>query len=225
MDCTQTRILIDEVLSGAASAIQQQAVNRHVEGCASCAEHLRASRELVRQLRELPVPEPEAGFEERVLARLDRRTGAHAGFAAGFATALAASVLLWVVFTGGFAPQEPDAQPLRQARAELPSVRLVASEVKRVQLVFRAPAAIEGATISLELPEAVSLEGYPGRRSLRWQTSLKAGANRLSLPLVAEMPMQGVLTARLTQNGRTRDFKVYLEARGPDEGRAAMGNV
>ncbi|HEB59428.1 MAG TPA: hypothetical protein ENJ01_09420 [Gammaproteobacteria bacterium] len=220
MDCTQTRLLIDEVLSGTASPIQAQAVSQHVEGCATCAEHLRASRELMLQLREMTVPEPSSDFEQRVLAGLDARRRPHSGFVAGFATALVASLLLWAVFVGGPALQQADVPA-----ADVPTVTLVASEVRRVNLVFNAPAAIESATISLELPAAVSLDGYPGRRSLRWTTTLKAGANRLSLPLRADGPVEGVLIARLTRDGKTREFKVRIDARGADEGRPGAGNV
>lgn len=59
------------------------------------------------------------------------------------------------------------------------------------------------------------ISGYAGKRQLKWKTSFKKGANRLALPLIASEQVEGVLIARLTNNGTTKSFRVQLNANQP----------
>ncbi len=212
MQCKQVHKMIDEMLSGTASHVQLQVVEQHVIGCQQCNEHLCASRELTLSLRAMEIPEPSADFAERVFSALDEaetKKPRH-WFAAGFGSAIAASIMLWFVFfqTEPFQQSNPE-----QALQVSATVEMVTKEVKRVSLVFNTVEGIDMATISIELPEHVTLKGYPTRRVISWKTSLKPGVNRLSLPLIAAQPMQGAVVARLTRGSQTRAFEIQLQAK------------
>ncbi len=224
MQCKQIHKMIDEMLSGTASHVQVQVVEQHIAGCESCREHLHASRELSSHLRAMEIPDPAADFEARIFSALDEvetKKPRH-WFAAGFGSAIAASVMFWFVFsqTGMF--QQQNSEQDLQVSA---SVEMVAKEVKQVSLVFNVSQGLEMATISIELPEYVTVKGYPTRRVISWKTSLKPGANRLSLPLIADRPMQGAVIARLTRGNQTRAFKIQLQVKNTIVGSLELVNV
>ena len=209
MDCKQTRVMIDEMLSGVASKVQLQVIEQHTAGCEQCNEHLKASRQLVAELSSTNVPEPSVDFEERIFKELDSGSNTRPGywFAAGFGSAVAASILFVIVFF-------QDAFLQQQAGQQKENLIVMSvQEVKNVSLVFTLPEAMQMATIRIELPEHVNLKGYPNRKVLSWKTSFKSGANRLNLPLVADSAVQGTIVARLIQGSQTRDFKIKLKAK------------
>ena len=57
----------------------------------------------------------------------------------------------------------------------------------------------------------MELEGYPGRKQLSWQTSLKKGPNVLALPIRAIEHGEGELMARLNYGEKTKTFRVLLK--------------
>jgi len=212
MECKQIHKMIEEMLSGTASQVQLQVVEQHIASCEQCREHLHASRELSLSLRAMEIPEPDADFEARIFSALDKVEikKPHHWFVAGFGSAIAASVLLWFVFfqTGMYQPQNSE-QGLQMSA----TVEMATKEVKQVSLVFNVSQGLEMTTISIELPEHVKLKGYSNRQVISWKTSLKPGANRLTLPLIADRPMQGVVVARLTRGNQVRAFKIQLQAK------------
>ena len=119
MNCTQSRKLIDDLASGTASAMQQQALESHLEACQVCRQHLDVTEKMILRVHELPVLDPQPGFEERIMDSLDnysfdnKSTSKHTHwFAAGFGGALAAGLLLgllvglwllfWTTLSGNF---------------------------------------------------------------------------------------------------------------------------
>ncbi len=224
MECKQIHKMIEEMLSGTASQVQLQVVEQHITSCEQCREHLHASRELSLSLRAMEIPEPDKDFEARIFSALDKvetKEPRH-WFAAGFGSAIAASVLLWFAFfqTGQFQQTNPE-----QALQVSATVEMVTEEVKQVSLVFNALKGIEMATISIELPEHVTLKGYPNRRVITWETSLKPGANRLNLPLIAERPLQDTVVARLIRGNQVRAFKIQLQAKNTVVGSLELANA
>ena len=57
----------------------------------------------------------------------------------------------------------------------------------------------------------MELDGYPGRRELAWQTSLKKGQNILDLPIMAIGVGQGELLAQLNYDGTVKILRVVLK--------------
>jgi hypothetical protein len=170
-------------------------------------------RQLLRRLRELPVPPPSAGFAARAL-KVGRAPAWRPAAAFAMAAALLAAVALpvWMVARDSL-PGEPGGRV----------VAMAAGEVQPVSLMLRSPRALSGVTVVVQLPEGVELAGYPERRELTWQTDLQAGANRLDLPVVLRHGSGGVVTAALTLGKDRREIAVQVQARqaAPAGGAAA----
>src|SRR5690349_16377824 len=114
----------------------------------------------------MPVPEPRAGFEDRVLAnavrgqapprRLGRALRRHATWWAAGAGALAAT-LAWVVliWVKSGAPGEP-------------TLVLSLNESREVPLVIDSERELDDATIRIQVTGSVALDGYP-QQEVEWQ--------------------------------------------------------
>jgi hypothetical protein len=93
----------------------------------------------------------------------------------------------------------------------IPGVTIAMAEPETVNLVFASAEALDDATLSLSLPAGVELAGFPGRREIRWQTSLRPGRNLLPLDLVAVMPGGGEVVATLSHDSRERTFRLRVD--------------
>jgi hypothetical protein len=156
-------------------------------------------------LRGMPVPEPRAGFEDRLLAAVTHRKPASRGilwWAAG-AGALAATLawvaLMWVKSAG---PVEP-------------TLVLSLNESRNVPLVIDSERELDGATIRIIVTGSVALDGYDQQREVEWQTTLTPGANLLSLPVIARQPGDGRIVAEIEHQGKTRRVSVTLHVVAP----------
>jgi hypothetical protein len=163
-------------------------------------------RELLRRLRELPVPPPSPGFAARVL-----HTAAAPAWRPALGMALAATLVIAVA--GGVWLAERGAAPVTPTEPRL--VLLAAGEVQPVSLVFRSPRALSGVTIHVQLPDGVELAGHPARTELSWQADLQVGANRLDLPVVVRRGDGGVVTTSLSYGQDRRHITVLVRAREP----------
>ncbi len=213
MKCSQINKRLDEIIEGALTPIQQQAVSQHLQNCDGCRNRVETARTLLRNLKELPVMPPRAGFENRVLAFLHPVKPApqpRIWFAAGFASALLAALVPLVLWQVLLTEPKPAMAPI-----EVALVQVVPQQVQQVSLVFSSPNNIDTATLSLELPGNIELQGFPGQRHIEWQTSLKRGTNRLTLPLIAQVPTEGLVTASLSRGGETKSFQLRVKARYP----------
>jgi hypothetical protein len=105
------------------------------------------------------------------------------------------------------------AQPARQAQQNVAvvSLHVIPKQVHKVDLLFNSPVHIRQATLRIELPPGVDIKGYAKRRVLEWQTELKPGANRLTLPIVLEGAHSGgIITATLRQADKRRVFQLRI---------------
>jgi hypothetical protein len=163
-------------------------------------------------LNAMPVPEPRAGFEDRVLANATRgaRGNGHvlrrpstwwSAAAGALAATVACVAILW-----------------RQPGATDTGARVVLAlnESREVSLVIDSERALEGATIRLYVTGSVALAGYEQQREIEWQTSLTPGPNLLSLPVVARSPGDGSVVAEIEHEGRKRLVSVVLRVTAAD---------
>lgn len=191
------RLIPDDLLS----------FERHVLACAECAEKLESAEALLSGLRNLPVEKPSAGFRQRVFAEVRRQHSDNHQkmhgfrFAAGFATAAVASLAIWFV-SSVYVPDVQVEQP------QMISVSM--SESRTVSLLFDSQTDIQLVSLSIDLPANFELDGYPGRRELSWNTSLKKGQNILALPIMATGYGQGKLLAKLSYGEKIQEFSVVL---------------
>ena len=156
-------------------------------------------------LNRMPVPEPREGFVDRVLANasseIRRPFNWWAAGLGALAATLACVALLW-----------RPADPTQQA-----SVRLALNESRDVSLVIESERALEGATIRLYVTGSVELAGYEQQHEIEWKTSLTAGANLLSLPVVGRAPGDGLVIAEIEHQGHTRRLSLALHVTAPGD--------
>lgn len=166
-------------------------------------------------LRDMPVPEPRAGFVDRVLARAVAAAPAraprglraalrrHATWWAAAAGALAATIA-WVtlIWIKSGAPGEP-------------TLVLTLHESRDVPLVIDSERELDGATIRIYVTGSVALNGYEPQREVEWQTTLTPGANLLSLPVVARETGEGRIVAVIEHRGKTRRVSVAMHVVAP----------
>ena len=212
MNCTQSLQFVDDYLDGSLAVIQQDRLHRDLSECKDCRQYYEQANNLLTELKDIPVPPPRAGYEERMLAFLNsEQTEKHCKshwFATGFATAFAASFALWIVFSS-------PGSLFKQQVETIEIVKLSIQQPRTVDLVFNLANDLSDATISLELPDKFQIAGYPGKQKLQWKTSFKKGTNRLTLPLIATEEQNGFLIARLSKKGKTKVFRIRLDSQAP----------
>jgi len=201
-------INIDSYLDRELQFSEQQDHEQHFESCRDCATKLENAESLLMGLKSLTVPESSKDFEHRVLTEVrrqhekPRQRDYHFSFASGFSTAVIASLAIWFVST--------IYEPVRQVE-QLPVVSVLLNQAQTVRLMFDSHKDIEQVKLSIVLPENMQLDGYPGRNTLAWQTSLHKGQNVLALPIVALAHGQGELLARLSYGEQEKVFRLVLK--------------
>ncbi|WP_237059240.1 hypothetical protein [Microbulbifer sediminum] len=189
----------------------------HLRRCGDCREYAEDLR-IARLLRSMPAPEPTAGFESRVLdgAIRQSRPARLVGNATGWKLATAASLLLAVFLAlprQSPAPAGPVGQLAETARPD----------VVPVTLALNSGRALAGAKIRVVMPEHLEVRGFENQRDLQWRTDLKAGANRLTLPVQQRTGrVNDVILIEIEHDGARREFRVPVpdgngaEVRGQD---------
>ncbi len=208
MKCSNVKQRLDDFIDGLLGAIEQEAIVQHLLDCKACSDELAISQHLLLELRSIPVPEPRKGYEDRVFdflhtRELPSRQHYPRWFATGFATAAIAFVALWLLFVPGSVQQDEN--------QSIVTIQLAPQQVRKISLVFNSPIQIKQAILSLELPDNIELAGYANRRSLEWKTDLKAGTNRLTLPLIARGNSSGIIRASITHADKTRAFQIQVK--------------
>jgi hypothetical protein len=158
----------------------------------------------------VPAPAPSRGAFERAIAAATSRAAprpASFGFwsGLGLGAALAASIAIAV------ASFWPVARPIETAVT--PQLTVALNEPRNVNISLTTDEAFADAEIHVVLSGAVGLDGYPGQRELVWKTSLDAGVNRLTLPVVATGENGGQLLVEVLHGGKRRTFLVDVIAR------------
>lgn len=205
MNCTQFRLLLDEQLDGALERSVERECLSHIAACATCAARQAEAIQLQEALAVLPAPALSEAFATRAFA------AARAAHPAAVATAVASTRRTANRWSGAFAMAATLVLTLGilNSREPLPEIQAVADQP--VRLVFRSESAVSDVTIELNLPEGVELAGYPGQRTLVWQSDLQAGSNLLELP-VRVNGAGGVVTATINHGTDRRQFSVRLVA-------------
>ena len=168
----------------------------------------REDREIRELLKDYPMPQAAAGFYDQALARATHegsKRQRNRWLATGVGGASAAGLALWM-FAATFLAN-PD---VPQLDAEIPGITIALEEPRTVNFVFSSAEALDSAMLTVSLPAGVELQGFPGQTEISWETSLTAGKNYLPLTLVAVMPAQGELLARLEHDDRDRTFRLRV---------------
>ncbi len=207
MQCELILKRLDHYLDGDLPKGERDDIDLHLESCSNCHAEYKYAQHVIQQCKNQPPIEPRAGYEQRMLHFLAQqpekpRYIIPAWFAAGFSTAVAALLVVWfMVFD--LADPGQDSMPII-------TVELPAMQSRKVDLVFNSPRSIQQASMSIELPDGTEIVGYPNQRKLEWQTALKQGSNRLSLPIIIKHNQGGTLLAKISHGGQTRTFTLNL---------------
>jgi len=209
MNCKQFNNMMDDYIDGSLSAIQLGHMQPHLNNCEKCRHLFAQAQSLTTALKDITVPPAKAGYEQRMLSFLETKPAQKTHFQnwliAGFGSAIAATFTLWLTFSS---------QSLFSTNAEnVASINLFVKKEQTVDLIFNLPNELAEATLTIELPDKVEISGYPGKRQLSWNTSFKKGANRLALPIIGSEENNGVLIARLNNNGTSKIFRVQINTR------------
>jgi hypothetical protein len=171
---------------------------------------------LRRALREMPVPEPRAGFVDRALARA---VSANADFEAGAAARpgrlrqLATRWETWVgAAIGGAAAAALTLLLVRWTpfADSPPPLALTLHDVRNVDVLIDSERRLDGATIRIAASGSIFVEGFENEREFGWRTDLQPGSNLITLPVVARATGKGKLVATIEHEGRTQRVAIDL---------------
>lgn len=209
MKCNQAQVQLDDYLDRNLSAIQQNALQQHLNSCAQCRRKFDHAHNIQLALLDLPVAKPSSDFSRRAFAFLGSTGARDSRWFTAVGGALAATLALWLVFMA------TSHQP--SSTFEVVKVQVEPNRVQTVSLVFNSASAIDEATMRIELPENLQLAGAPNRRIIEWKTQLKQGRNQLSLPLLATDGRTARLTTRITHDRQSKVFHLDVTPRIPPQ--------
>lgn len=216
MNCDEAMSFLESEVAPGGAAEKGKALD-HIAACPACRDARYALAALaVERRRAIPGPRPDA-LQRAVRAAADAavrppapaRRPARAGFWLGTAVGAAAAAALAAVWVVVLEPGSPGA-----AVSATPSVSLALNETRDVNIAVDAPVAMADAEIHVVLTGAIGLAGFEGQKELRWRTDLAAGANQLTLPVVALGADGGQLLVEVQHGAKRRTFVVDVQARG-----------
>lgn len=209
MRCEQVTEQLDDFLDGELDAAATAALTRHVSECSECREVVASAESLKDQLAyfgEITRPQPSAGFYDRALARAAQegtRRQRNRWVMTGFGSAIAATLMIWVVSSVFFATPEMDTPAI-------PGVTMALEAPKTFNLVFSSASALTEASMTVVLPDGIELKGFAGQKEITWMTSLVEGRNVLPLTLIATTPVGGELLATLQHQDDNKTFRLQV---------------
>ena len=207
MNCSDINENLDDFLSGKLSPLALVAFEQHIEKCSDCRYKVNGAKAIQTELRNLNVPQPSSGFEQRVFKNVRKHYKEESNWyysprlTAGIASLSAISLALWL-FMGG--------QTTIPANVDPQMVSIVLNQTHPVRLMFDADRDIRQAELSISLSDNVELVGFPGYRQLKWKMYLKKGQNLLALPIKATSHGQGELHTQLNYNNSVKKHDLLL---------------
>ena len=200
----------------------RRAAMEHLAECQSCRDAQYAAG-MLRAERARPIPPPSPGALERAIAaatrsaareialpaRVQRRSGFWAGLAVGSGAMAAAAAVAWAAFV----VPKVDPGPFPEVpTAMTPQVTLALYEPQDVNIAVDTPSPLMDAEIRVMLTGAIELDGFADQRELRWRTNLDAGANQLTLPVIATAVGGGQVLVEVQHGQKRRTFVVDVRA-------------
>jgi len=216
MQCSDLIKHIDDWCDGTLTPVDRDACAAHLEGCSACRRRVQAEEQRFRALADLPVPEPDGDFENRMLQ------AAHGGqrqmrWSSPMVGGAMAACLVVGLMLGQMLPM--GSSDTGTPVAEVPVGPVMSDEIRTVGLSFSSGEALDNVTLTLELPPHIELASFPGERSLSWQVDLDKGQNMLALPVRMLFPGQGELVAHLDDGNRRKTLRTSVDNIWQDNGK------
>lgn len=205
MNCQECISHQDDYLDNQLPHDIHEAMDRHIASCPDCQEMIRRNKELLRVLRNLKAPSPSPGFLKSAMenaARVDRQRR-HKKWFMRFA-AMAAMICLVVIGTIKFSPQTTTDSNKSSG------IVMALHESKDVFLLVQSAQALEGATITIELPPQLTLAGNPAIRELSWRADFQRGKNIIPLPLLAATTGSAIVTAQIEHGHEAKTIRMQV---------------
>jgi len=209
MTCTQLTEKLDDYVDGLVDRAESATLAVHIKGCDDCRQVLISEhglRESLKDYGEFTTPRPDAAFFDHALAKAAQngtRRQRNRWVMTGVGGTIAAGLVLWML--GGMFLKTPDV-----SEPAIPAIAMTLEEPRTLNLVFSSATALTNATMTVDLPQGVEVEGFAGQRQITWMTSLTEGKNVLPLTLIATSPQGGELMATLRHGGDDRMFRIQV---------------
>jgi hypothetical protein len=210
MNCEELEARVERLVRGELVPAAEDACRTHAAQCDACNDLLTGTHALLK-LRDRAIDAVPPGLSATLVAGSVPRAGTAlretrfwqgAGAGAGLAAALAILMFSWQK------PATVVTEPLASKAAE---VVVAMDEQRLLDLAIETDKALEDARITIELTGGVELDGYGLQRIIEWNTDLKAGINRLSLPVIAVDPEGGRMVVRLSHPQSEQVFVIRLK--------------
>ena len=209
MTCTQLTEKLNDYVDGLMDRAESETLAVHIKGCDDCRQVLVSEhglRESLKDYGEFTTPRPDAAFFDHALAKAAQngtRRQRNRWVMTGVGGTIAAGLVLWML--GGMFLKTPDV-----SEPAILAIAMTLEEPRTLNLVFSSATALTNATMTVDLPQGVEVEGFAGQRQITWMTSLTEGKNVLPLTLIATSPQGGELMATLRHGGDDRMFRIQV---------------
>jgi hypothetical protein len=224
-NCTHILAMMDDYLDQHLDDVESGLIHRHLARCPDCEARFREAQAVYQAVRTWPSEQECEVAARQVLSRaMAAATGPEAAASplSLWRPLVAAASLAMMFVIGGFL------MPWGASDADHKyAITLYINDPQPVQLALEANTDLERVTLTLELPDHVTLAGYPAEKLISWDASLRAGTNRLSLPLQANTEGKGDLRLTvLSENGfrNTRIIRLHGKEKGLSVRRALPAN-
>ena len=85
------------------------------------------------------------------------------------------------------------------------------NQPQQLRFLVQARESHDQVTFSLKAPEQWAFYGYPGQPQLTWNGRLKAGANLLSIPMIAHKAVPGTLVVTISHKDAVKEYKIQVD--------------
>lgn len=209
MNCNITVEHVSDIVAGTLEPRLLASCEKHLNECSDCQDALRAAESLAlirnRDVGAAPADLFDRMIEDTVQDEVRPRERGGFWLGTGFGGAVAASLLVLAFALGWIGPVTDEDPGIAQFAVSV-------SEPRNMEIAIETDQALVGANISILLSGNVAIDGYGDRRELAWTTDLKAGVNKLSLPIMAMDSIGGQVVVRLDHPDSEQVFVVQLKA-------------
>jgi hypothetical protein len=211
MSCEYGDATLDSYFDHELSAVEQAALLAHCRHCAVCRAAVDQHTQYLIRLKQFkvaaPTPvltKPSGAIGKGFAFAGERRYRAPAAARWLFAAAVATCAIGLVWYSG------------ERAETFVPTSGDIWS---KVNIVIQVPTNLDGATLTVSLPQGVYVQGQEGLRTLVWNTDFAQGTNALELPifvdgLTFDRSMPQYLDATLEYQGASKTFEFLVGVDG-----------
>ena len=205
MKCDTIIQQLNMYFDGDLNEMDRKAVDDHLVECVSCRALYDMEKQLLQELKKLPVQGPSPDFNETVLSkamiRAQKQTMRKTIYAGGM---LAACLALWLAVWTPFSIEHPT-EP-----AKIAQVALELNAPKRIKVLLTAPEDLQMASVTIRLSNNLEIQGYSDNREITWQTNIRKGKNYLTLPVIATKAGEATLVAEVNHQEKSKQFNLNM---------------